>query len=99
VKRGQRHSEPPPIEGMVMSVEVNHIIIWCHNKQRSSALLARILGCPPAKPFYNFMVVRLANSVSMDFMDTTGPIAGQHYAFLLEEGEFEQRSHEFATKG
>jgi catechol 2,3-dioxygenase-like lactoylglutathione lyase family enzyme len=71
-----------------MPVQLNHIIVWCRDKQRSSALLARILGCSPAKPFHNFMVLQLANSVSLDFMDRAGPIAAQHYAFLIEESEF-----------
>jgi len=38
-------------------------------------------------PFYNFMVVQLDNGVSLDFMEKGGPIASQHYAFLIEESE------------
>lgn len=72
-----------------MPVQLNHTIVWCRDKRRSSALLARILGCSPAVPFFNFMVVSLANDVSLDFMDTEGPIAAQHYAFLIEEKEFD----------
>jgi catechol 2,3-dioxygenase-like lactoylglutathione lyase family enzyme len=72
-----------------MSAQFNHTIVWCRDKQQSSALLARILGIPPAKPFYNFMMVQLANGVSLDFMNTAEPIAAQHYAFLIEESEFD----------
>ena len=71
-----------------MPVQLNHIIVWCSDKQRSSALLARILGCPPARPFYNFMVLELANSVSLDFAESPEPVTAQHYAFLIEESEF-----------
>jgi hypothetical protein len=35
------------------------------------------------------MVVNLANNVSLDFMEKVGPIAVQHYAFLIEESEFD----------
>jgi len=70
-------------------VQLNHTIVWCRDKKRSSALLVRILGCSPALPFYNFMVVQLGNGVSLDFMEKGGPIAAQHYAFLIEEGEFD----------
>jgi hypothetical protein len=72
-----------------MPVQLNHTIVWCRDKKRSSALLARILGCSPAVPFYHFMMVHLANNVSLDFMEKSGPIAVQHYAFLIEESEFD----------
>jgi catechol 2,3-dioxygenase-like lactoylglutathione lyase family enzyme len=72
-----------------MTVQLNHIIVWCRDKSRSSALLARILGCSPPIPTYNFMVVRLDNGVSLDFMEKHGAIASQHYAFLIEESEFD----------
>lgn len=35
------------------------------------------------------MVVQLANNVSLDFMEKGGPISVQHYAFLIDENEFE----------
>jgi hypothetical protein len=68
-----------------MPVRLNHTIVWCRDKRLSSALLVRILGCSPAIPLYNFMVVQLANDVSLDFMEKGGLIAAQHYAFLIEE--------------
>jgi catechol 2,3-dioxygenase-like lactoylglutathione lyase family enzyme len=52
-------------------------------------MLSRILGCPVPKPVYHFMVLQLSNHVSLDFMETAQPIASQHYAFLIEEKEFE----------
>jgi hypothetical protein len=72
-----------------MPARLNHTIVWCRDKNRSSALLARILGCSPAIPFYNFMVVQLHNGVSLDFMEKAGAVAPQHYAFLIEESEFD----------
>jgi catechol 2,3-dioxygenase-like lactoylglutathione lyase family enzyme len=72
-----------------MPVQLNHTIVWCRDKKRSSEFLSRILGCQPATPFYNFMVVQMANGVSLDFMEKGGPIATQHYAFLIEESEFD----------
>jgi hypothetical protein len=53
-----------------MTAQLNHTIVWCRDRIRSSALLVRILGCPPAVRTYNFMVVRLGNGVSLDFMET-----------------------------
>jgi hypothetical protein len=72
-----------------MAVQLNHTIVWCRDKKQSAPLLARILGCAPPIPLHNFLVLQLANGVSLDFMDTAAPIASQHYAFLIEEGEFD----------
>ena len=72
-----------------MPAQLNHTIVWCLDKKRSSAFLVRILGCSPAVSFYHFMVVHLANNVSLDFMEKGGDIASQHYAFLIEASEFD----------
>jgi len=72
-----------------MGAELNHTIVWCSDKQRSSSFLTEILGLPPAKPFYHFLVVDLANRVSLDFYQKEGPVAVQHYAFLIEEEDFD----------
>jgi catechol 2,3-dioxygenase-like lactoylglutathione lyase family enzyme len=71
-----------------MAVELNHSIIWCSDKARSSAFMTEILGLPPARTFYHFLVVDLDNRVSLDFYQKEGPVAPQHYAFLVGEAEF-----------
>ncbi|MCF8707372.1 VOC family protein [Rhizorhapis sp. SPR117] len=72
-----------------MPVQLNHTIIWCRDKERSSAFLADILGRPAPVPFLHFMVVTLDNDVSLDFMEKTGDVAAQHYAFLIGEDDFD----------
>jgi catechol 2,3-dioxygenase-like lactoylglutathione lyase family enzyme len=72
-----------------MSVELNHTIVWCHDKARSAAFLAEMLGRPTPKPFHHFMVVDLDNGVSLDFMEKQGDVALQHYAFLIDEAAFD----------
>jgi catechol 2,3-dioxygenase-like lactoylglutathione lyase family enzyme len=72
-----------------MAVELNHIIIWCSDKARSSAFMTGILGLPPARAFHHFLVVDLDNKVSVDFYQKEGPVAPQHYAFLVGEAEFD----------
>ena len=72
-----------------MSVELNHTIIWCSDKARSAAFMTGILGLPPARTFLHFLVVDLANNVSVDFYQKEGAVAPQHYAFLVGEGEFD----------
>jgi len=72
-----------------MSVELNHTIIWCSDKARSSAFLTGILGLKPARTFLHFLVVDFDNKVSVDFYQKEGPVASQHYAFLVGEAEFD----------
>ncbi len=72
-----------------MTAQLNHTIVWCSDKARSAAFLCEMLGLPPARPFHHFLVVDLGNAVSMDFMEHAGPIASQHYAFLVNDAEFD----------
>ena len=73
--------------------QLNHTIVWCSDPARSSAFLSDVLGLPPARPFGHFLVVDLGNGISMDFSMHAGPIARQHYAFLVSDSEFD---HGFA---
>jgi len=73
-----------------MSVQLNHTIVWCHDKQKSASFLTDILGLQSATPFGPMLVVELDNSVSMDFYESDGKIAMQHYAFLISEEDFDR---------
>jgi catechol 2,3-dioxygenase-like lactoylglutathione lyase family enzyme len=72
-----------------VSVQLNHTIVACRDQQRSAAFLAGILGLPPATRFGHFLVVTADNGVSLDFAETSRPIASQHYAFLVGDAEFD----------
>ena len=72
-----------------MSVQLNHTIVSCRDQQRSAAFLSEILGLPPATRFGHFLVVGADNAVSLDFAESRGEIAAQHYAFLVGEDEFD----------
>jgi catechol 2,3-dioxygenase-like lactoylglutathione lyase family enzyme len=72
-----------------MVAQLNHTIVWCHDKMRSSAFMSEMLGLAEPKPFHHFMVVHAGNGVSLDFMEKQGDVARQHYAFLVEEAEFD----------
>ncbi len=73
-----------------MSVQLNHTIVWCRDKQRSANFLVNILGLPKPKPFGPFLVVDLSNGVSLDFHEEAGDISRQHYAFLVSEEDFDE---------
>ena len=72
-----------------MSVQLNHTIAWCRDKAKSAKFLSAILGLPEPRRFYHFLVVDLANDVSIDYFETTEPVALQHFAFLVSEDEFD----------
>lgn len=72
-----------------MTAELNHTIVWCNDKAASAGFLADILGRPAPRPFGHFLVVELDNGVSLDFMQKDGPVARQHYAFLVGEADFD----------
>jgi catechol 2,3-dioxygenase-like lactoylglutathione lyase family enzyme len=72
-----------------MSVELNHTIVECRDRQRSAAFLTEILGLPAATRFGRFLVVTTDNGVSLDFAETDAAITTQHYAFLTGEDEFD----------
>ncbi len=69
--------------------ELDHTIVWCSDKRRSADFLTGILGCPPARAFFHFMVVDLSNGVSLDYYQKDGEVAAQHYAFLVSDPEFD----------
>lgn len=73
-----------------MAATLNHTIVWCHDQKASATFLTEILGLPPPRRFMGFLVVDLANDVSVDYMAAESePIALQHLAFLVSEEEFD----------
>ena len=79
--------------------ELNHTIVWCSDKQRSADFLTHILGLPPARTFFHFLVVDLANGVSLDYYQKDGSVAPQHYAFLVSDAEFDADFERIASTG
>ncbi|HVN39422.1 MAG TPA: VOC family protein [Myxococcota bacterium] len=72
-----------------MAAQLNHTIVWCRDQKTSAGFLAEILGLPTPRRFAHFLVVDLANGVSMDYYETGANVARQHYAFLVGEDEFD----------
>src|SRR5262245_58555122 len=75
-----------------MSVELNHTIVHAHDKHASARFLVEVLGLEEPTTFGPFVVVQVANGVSLDFADDHAPdgFQSQHYAFLVSEEEFDQ---------
>lgn len=72
-----------------MGPQLNHTIAWCADKVKSANFLTHVLGLPEPRRFFHFLVVDLSNGVSIDYYQTSEPIALQHYAFLVSEEEFD----------
>ena len=72
-----------------MAVQLNHTIVAASDNKRSAQFLSEILGLADPEPFGPFMMVETSNEVTLDFINHTGEITAQHYAFLVSEDEFD----------
>jgi catechol 2,3-dioxygenase-like lactoylglutathione lyase family enzyme len=72
-----------------MSVALNHTIVFSEDNKAAAEFFADVFGLPAPKPFGPFLQVETANGVGLDFMTRPAPVAGQHYAFLVSEPEFD----------
>ena len=79
--------------------QLNHTIVWCSDKQRSADFLSEILGTGPARAFLHFLVVELDNGVSLDYFEKSGPVSPQHYAFLVDDAEFDAAFDRIKRRG
>jgi catechol 2,3-dioxygenase-like lactoylglutathione lyase family enzyme len=73
-----------------MTAQLNHTIVWCRDQRRSATFLAEMLRLPAPTRFGPFLVVEAGNGVSLDYHEVEGEIASQHYAFLIDEPEFDE---------
>jgi catechol 2,3-dioxygenase-like lactoylglutathione lyase family enzyme len=71
-----------------VTVTLDHTIVAARDKRTSAEFLGGILGVEP-KPWGPFLVVRVGNGASLDFVDAGGDFDEQHYAFLVDEAEFD----------
>jgi catechol 2,3-dioxygenase-like lactoylglutathione lyase family enzyme len=73
-----------------MPVRLNHTIVAAREKDVAAKFLAEILGLSPPTSVGPFAVVQVGDDTSLDFVDSSDAIAPQHYAFLVNEDEFDQ---------
>jgi catechol 2,3-dioxygenase-like lactoylglutathione lyase family enzyme len=72
-----------------MAIELNHHIVWCRDQRTSAGFLTGLFGLPDAHAWGPFLIVEMANGVSLDYHEVDGEITSQHYAFLVSEAEFD----------
>ena len=73
-----------------MAINFNHTILATHDRKASANFLAEVLGLPAPRRWGPFYMVTTANDANLDYMNTEGEIVPQHYAFLVDDAEFEQ---------
>jgi catechol 2,3-dioxygenase-like lactoylglutathione lyase family enzyme len=73
-----------------MSIELNHTLVHTRQTWAAARDVAGVLGRPEPTSYGPFAVLELDNGVSLDFIEDTGEIQAQHYAFLVGEEEFDE---------
>ena len=82
-----------------MAVELNHTIVKCSDKEASARFVVELLGLEEPTRYGPFVVVQLANGVSLDYADDHGRPHPQHYAFIVSEPEFDQIHRRIVERG
>jgi len=72
-----------------MAIKLNHTIVSARDKRDSATFVSEILGLSAPVPYGPFLGVQVDNEVTLDFVDATGKITPQHYAFLISEADFD----------
>ena len=82
-----------------MTVQLNHTIVYAREGAATARFWTELLGLPAPTRFGPFSVVATENDVSLDFLDTEGNIAPQHYAFLISEAQFDAVFERIQARG
>ena len=73
-----------------MPVQLNHTIVAGRDAETSARWFAEMFGIDPPQHLGPFWQVETANGVALDFGSTGDrDIAPQHYAFLVDEHDFD----------
>lgn len=73
-----------------MTARLNHTIVAARERDESALFLAEMLGLPAPLELGHFAAVTVGDRLTLDFVEARGEIVPQHYAFLVEESEFDE---------
>src|SRR5918992_1999726 len=82
-----------------MAIRLNHTIVAARDKDISAMFLTMILGLPAPSRVGPFAVVRVSDDTSLDYITADGEITSQHYAFLVDESEFDEIFERIRERG
>ena len=72
-----------------MTITLNHTIVSAGDKDAAARFFAEIFGLRLEGSGGHFAPVRVNDTLTLDFADAKGTIAGQHYAFHVSDAEFD----------
>ena len=72
-----------------MAITLNHTIVPSHDKVGSAKFYSRIYGFEYVGEFSHFVVVKVNDTLSLDF-DNREKFESHHYAFKVSEQEFDE---------
>lgn len=72
-----------------MTIEFNHTILATRDAHGSALFLADILGLQQPRRWGPFWMVTTDNGVNLDYMDVKHEVVPQHYAFLVDDTNFD----------
>ncbi len=72
-----------------MAINFDHTILAAHDSHASAAFLAEVLGLPEPRRWGPFDMVVADNGAKLDYMEQSGDVTPQHYAFLVDEADFD----------
>ena len=70
--------------------KLNHTIVAARDRNAAALFLSEILGLEPPVVLGPFALVTVGDELTLDFVQSSGDIHPQHYAFLVGEAEFDQ---------
>jgi catechol 2,3-dioxygenase-like lactoylglutathione lyase family enzyme len=72
-----------------MTILLNHTIVPARDKQAAARLFAQLFGLTFAGPGDHFAPVRVNDTLTLLFDDSDGEFESHHYAFYVDEAEFD----------
>jgi catechol 2,3-dioxygenase-like lactoylglutathione lyase family enzyme len=81
-----------------MTIELNHTIVPARDKDESARFFARIFGLAYTGASGHFAPVRVNERLTFDF-DTYEDFRAQHYAFHVNDAEFDQIFRRIKAEG
>ncbi len=73
-----------------MEITLNHTIVPAHDRVESAKWYAEIFGFEFVKEWGHFAVVKVNSTLTLDFMNEEDGFPFHHYAFKVDEREFDE---------
>ena len=72
-----------------VSIEFNHTLVHAKDTWAAAREVGGLLGLAEPTSYGPFAVLQFDNGATLDFIEDTGEIKAQHYAFLVGEDDFD----------